>query len=118
MSMDTPYASSPQAASTAATVSLVLGIVGILGTLGGCCCCVSHLLSLCAPIAAILGYQERQAIQQGRSSPAGAGMAQAGMILGMVGTGLLVLYFITVIIWIMVAGFSSVMHAITRGHWG
>ena len=110
MSMDTPYAASPQSASTMATVSLILGVVGLLGALGGCCCCFSHMLSLCAPIAAILGYQERQAIQQGRSP-------QAGMILGLIGTGFLVLYFIGIIVWIMIAGFSTVMQAITRGHW-
>ena len=118
MSMDTPSVSQPQQASPMAVVSLVLGIVGLLGVASGCCCCLSHVISLCAPIAAILGYQERKAIQQGHSPQAGAGMAQAGMILGLVGTGLMVLYFIGVIIWMMVAGVSSVMHAITRGHWG
>jgi len=117
MSMDTPYAASPQSASTMATASLILGIVGLVGVLGGCCCCLSHLLGLCAPLAAILGYQERQAIQQGRSPQAGAGMAQAGMILGLVGTGLILLYLISIIIWITFAGFSSVMHTITRGRW-
>ena len=117
MSMDTPFAASPQSASTMASVSLILGIGGLLGALGGCCCCFSHMLSLCAPIAAILGYQERQAIQRGRSPQAGAGMAQAGMILGLIGTGFLVLYFIGIIVWIMIAGFSTVMQAITRGHW-
>lgn len=118
MSMDTPSVPQPQPASTMAVASLVLGIVGLLGVASGCCCCLSHIVSLCAPIAAILGYQERKAIQEGRSPQAGAGMAQAGMILGLVGTALMILYFIGVIIWIMVAGFTSVMHTITRGHWG
>jgi hypothetical protein len=118
MSMDTPYASSSQPASTMATVSLILGIAGLLGAVGGCCCCISHILSLCAPIAAILGYQERKAIQEGRSPQAGAGMAQAGMILGLVGTALMVLYVIGIGIWILMAGFSTVLQTITRGHWG
>jgi hypothetical protein len=117
MSTDTPYAASPQSASAMATASLILGIIGIVGVLGGCCCCISHALSLCAPVAAILGYRERQAIQEGRSPQAGAGMAQAGMILGMVGTGLMILYMIAIIVWIIVAGFTSVMQTITRGHW-
>jgi hypothetical protein len=118
MSMDTPYAPPQQPpAGTLAIVSLILGIVGLLGVLGGCCCCFSHLFSLCAPVAAVLGYMERKAIQEGRSSPAGAGMAQAGMIMGMVGTALIVLYIIIVIIWVIVSGFSSVVHTLTRGQW-
>jgi hypothetical protein len=104
-------------ASTNATLSLVLGIAGLVGVLGGCCCCLSHILSLCAPIAAVLGYMEKKAIDEGRSSPAGRGTAQAGMVLGIVGTGLIVLYFIGVVIWIIISGFSAVMETLTRGHW-
>jgi hypothetical protein len=44
-------------------------------------------------------------------------MAQAGMIMGMVGTALIVLYMIVVIIWVIVSGFSSVVHTLTRGQW-
>ena len=68
-------------------------------------------------MAAILGYLERKAIQQGRSSRAGAGMAQAGMILGIVGTALIVLWVIGVFVWILVVGFGTVMETITRGQW-
>jgi hypothetical protein len=47
-----------------------------------------------------LGAQERAAIQAGKSSPDGQGIATAGMILGIVGTVFLVLGFL----WVLFAG--------------
>jgi hypothetical protein len=116
MSLDAPPPSMPSApASAMAIASLVLGIVGVLGVFGSCCCCLSLPLSLCAPVAAFLGYREREAIRQGQSSPAGANLAQAGMILGLVGTGLLVLYVIGLIIYIGMVGFGAAFEKLRHG---
>ena len=69
------------AASTGnATLVLVLGIVGVV------CCCYPL-----GPVAWYLGKQELQGIAEGRIPAANEGTAKAGMILGMIGTALLVL---------------------------
>lgn len=61
------------------TTVLVLGILGV--TLCGCC----------APFAWIMGNKALSAIDAGRANPAERGNANIGRILGMVGTGLIVL---------------------------
>ncbi len=66
-------------ASSQATTALIVGIVAIV-------CC-----QLAAPFAWYLGNKELQLIAAGQSSPAGQGTAQAGKILGMVGSALLIL---------------------------
>ena len=73
----------PMKASSQAITALILGIIGILP------CC-----NILAPIAWYLGNKEVKAIRAGVSSPAGQGMATAGMILGIIGTIFLVLGFI------------------------
>jgi hypothetical protein len=118
MSAESPYPLPPPSSPSAmAYLSLILGIVGLLGAIGGCCCCLSHLLILCAPAAAILGHLESQAISAGRSPQAGATMARIGMILGLIGTALFVLELIGLVIWIVVAGLSTVMETMTHGRW-
>lgn len=70
------------------TISLILGILGIV-------CC-----GLLAPVAWVMGSSELKAIKAGTSPAAGEGLAKAGMILGIIGTVLLVLTFL----WIFFAG--------------
>src|SRR5262245_36782060 len=87
-----------QSASTQAIMSLVLGILSIV-------CC-----GILAPIAWYLGSQEQKAIREGRSPAAGEGVAKAGMILGIIGTVLLILG----ILWIFLWGGMAVLSAWTN----
>jgi hypothetical protein len=68
-----------QPASSQAITALVVGLIGIVS------CC--YLLS---PIAWYIGSQEVKAIRQGRSPASGEVLAKVGVILGLVGTALLV----------------------------
>ncbi|HEV7667767.1 MAG TPA: DUF4190 domain-containing protein [Thermoanaerobaculia bacterium] len=72
-----PPAQAP--ASSQATTALIVGIVGIV-------CC-----QLTAPFAWYLGNKELQQIAAGLSPVAGQGLAQAGKILGIIGSILLIL---------------------------
>lgn len=97
--MSTPISGAPAPkASNQALTSLILGICSIL-------CC-----QILGPIAWYLGSQEGKAIREGRSSPAGDGLAKAGMILGIVGTVLLVLSFI----WIFFMGGMAILSAVAN----
>lgn len=88
----------PQSASTQAITSLILGIVGIF-------CC-----NLLGPVAWYLGNQELKAIREGRAPIAGEGLAKAGMILGIIGTILMVLG----ILWIFFMGGMAVLQGIAN----
>jgi hypothetical protein len=79
----------PQAASTQAVVALVLGILSIVT------CC-----GLLGPIAWYLGNEEGKAIREGRSPAAGQGFAQAGLILGILGTIWMVMW----LLWVFFLG--------------
>jgi hypothetical protein len=68
---------------------LTLGIIGIV------------LCNLTAPIAWIMGNTDITEIRGGRMDPEGEGLTQAGRILGMVGTALLVLSVCLVGLWFM-----------------
>jgi len=70
--------------SSQATTVLVLGIVGII-------------FNIVAPVAWILGNQERRAIDEGRRDPVNAGTANIGRILGIIGTVLMVLGLIAIV---------------------
>jgi hypothetical protein len=63
--------------SSQAVLVLVLGIIGLV------------LCQLTAPIAWVLGRSELQAVAEGRRPPGDEGLANAGRILGIVGTVLL-----------------------------
>ncbi len=88
-------------ASGRATTALVLGILGFV-------CC-----QLCAPFAWYIGNQEVKAIKQGTSPAAGQGLAMAGMILGIIGSILLVF----AVIWIFFMGGLAILSAM-RGATG
>lgn len=98
MSVATP--GQPQSSSTQAITALVLGILGIV-------CC-----GLLAPIAWYLGSQEQKAIREGRSPAAGEGLAKAAVILGMIGTILLVLG----ILWIFFMGGMAILQGIANAN--
>jgi len=95
--MSIPIAPPPAqaAASSQATTALIVGIVGVV-------CC-----GLAAPFAWYLGNKELQLIAAGQSSPAGQGAAQAGKILGMVGSALLIL----ALVWVFFAGGLAIVQA-------
>jgi hypothetical protein len=95
LSFDTPatYPTHPTSSGNA-NWALVLGIVGLLGSVGSCCCCLSLLLSPCSPVAWYLGRRELQAIVVGRAPASGESTARAGMICGIHGTILMVLYLV------------------------
>ncbi len=79
--MDHTYPESSQA-----TAALVLGIVGLV-LCGG----------ILSPVAWYLGHQEVRAIDAGRRDPMGRQTANAGRILGIIGTvlvGLGILFFV------------------------
>jgi hypothetical protein len=67
-----------------AVTSLVTGIVGVTGAL----CCV--VFGLAAPAAIVTGWLGMQHARQSMGRMGGRGMAQAGLILGIVGCVLFV----------------------------
>jgi hypothetical protein len=81
----------PAKAGGNAVTALVLGVAGFF-------CC-----NLVGPVAWYMGHQERKAIRAGLSSPAGDGMALAGMILGIIDTILLVVSVLFIVLWILVS---------------
>lgn len=72
-----------------ATTVLVLGIVGIF-------------VAIVAPIAWIMGTNELKAIDSGRRSPENRSSANAGRILGIIGTALLLLGVVVLAVVLMV----------------
>lgn len=77
--------------------SLILGIVGII-------CC-----QLAAPFAWWMGKNEIKAIDAGQASAENRGLALAGMILGIVGTVLLIL----ALIWVVFFGGMAVISSLS-----
>jgi hypothetical protein len=76
-----------------ATTVLVLGILGIV------------ICSLLAPIAWYMGNEEVSAIDAGRRDPSNRGTANAGRILGIIGTVLIGVG--TILVIVLVAGGSG-----------
>jgi hypothetical protein len=77
------------------TLILVLGIVGLL-------CC-----NLLGPVVWYMGKKEMEGIAAGRIAAANEGTAKAGMILGMIGTALLVF----AVLWIFFFGGMAILGA-------
>jgi hypothetical protein len=102
--------------SSGATTALVLGIVGLAGNLVSCCCCLGFIPALCAPFAWWLGSRELGSIRAGLASPQGEGNARAGMICGIVGTALLVLYALGIIVYIAIVGLAAASETLKQGH--
>ena len=83
-----PSAPAPKASSQA-TTALILGIVSLV------------FCGLLGPVAWYIGDKEVKAIRAGYSSPAGEGIAKAGMILGIVATALLLLGVLFVVFFVV-----------------
>ncbi len=76
----------PPSTSGKAIASLVLGIVGLLT----CGCLIGSILAI------VFGSMAKKEIAASGGAKSGAGLAQAGFILGIVGVALAVLYWIVV----------------------
>lgn len=80
-----------------ATAALVVGIVSVAGAF----MCVLPILG--APVAWVLGAQARKQVRSAPQQWSGEGRATAGMVLGIIGTVLLVLAVILVTVLVVVA---------------
>ena len=89
----------PQTASTQAIAALILGVLSVVFP----CCAV-----ILGPIAWYLGHQETRAVREGRSPAAGEGFAKTGMILGIIGSVLVVLG----ILWVFFMGGLAILQGI------
>lgn len=79
-----------------ATTVLVLGILGIV------------ICGILAPFAWVMGNNELEAIDAGRRPPDQRSTANAGRILGIIGTILLGIGVIFLIFWLLVVGIAVV----------
>lgn len=95
--MSEPMSGAAPATSNRPVIILVLGILGVV-------CC-----GILAPVAWVMGSSELKAIRAGQAPVAGEGLSKAGMILGIIGTVLLVLS----ILWIFFAGGMAVLQSMT-----
>src|SRR5262245_46589683 len=77
------------------TLILVLGIVSIV-------CC-----PLVGPLAWIWGKQDGEKIKRGEISQEAEQMTKIGMILGIVGSGLLVIHFLWICVWGILVGIAA-----------
>src|SRR5215207_5715268 len=89
----------PQSASSQAITALILSLLGF-----ATCC---HLLS---PIAWYLGRQEQKAIREGRSPKAGEALAQIAVVLGIIGTLIMVFF----LFWVFFFGGLAVLSAMAN----
>ena len=110
-----PFVPLPPSSGGAAT-ALVLGIIGLAGNLASCCCCLGLIPALCAPIAWWMGARELRSIREGVASPAGEGNARAGMICGIVGTAIIVLYVLVLAVYIAIVGLAAASESLKQGH--
>lgn len=109
------FSPAPGPSSSNATLALILGVLGLIGGLGSCCCCLFLVLALCAPFAWFLGHRELAAIRAGQSSAAGESSARAGMICGMVGSGMLALYVLVMLAYAALVGFGAATELMRQG---
>jgi hypothetical protein len=96
--MTDPAPQQHYAEDSQATLALVLGILGIV------------VCQILGPFAWSIGNSEMNAIDAGRRDPANKGMAQAGKILGIIGTVLLAIgiaFFLLFLFILLVAAVSS-----------
>lgn len=83
-----------------ATTAMVLGLVGLIGGLTLC------LPALTAPFAWVFGRKALREIRASQGRLSGEGQAKAGMIMGIIGTVLMILA-VLAIVGIVVAAFNS-----------
>ncbi|HEX5719748.1 MAG TPA: DUF4190 domain-containing protein [Thermoanaerobaculia bacterium] len=89
----------PESASSQAITALVVSILGFVT------CCL-----LLSPIGWYLGRQEQKAIREGRSPKAGESLAQIAVVLGIVGT-LVMIFFL---FWVFFLGGMAVLSALAN----
>jgi len=80
-----------------ATLALVLGLVSVVGGFGLC-----GVPLLVSPFAWVIGHRVLNEIRASRGHLAGEGSAQAGMVLGIIGTVLLALWAVGVVLLVVV----------------
>lgn len=95
--MSIPGEGQPQSASSQAITALILSILGVV-------CC-----GILAPVGWYLGNQEQKAIREGRSPAAGQGLAQAAVIVGIIGTILMAFWLLWIFLWGGMAILSGLM---------
>jgi hypothetical protein len=78
-----------------ATVALVLGILGLV------------LCQILGPIAWVMGNNEVNAIDAGKRNPANRSTAQAGKILGIIGTVFLIVGVAVLLFFLVIALFAA-----------
>jgi Domain of unknown function (DUF4190) len=93
--MTVPGEGQTEKPSSQAIAALVLGLIGIMTCCG----------TVVSPIAWYLGSQEQKAIREGRSPAAGESLAKIAVILGILGTALLVL----LTLWIFFLGGMTIL---------
>ena len=91
------YAGPGGAPDSGATTAMVLGIIGLVG---GFLCTIGFIMS---PIAMFLGMAAKKRIDASAGALTGRGNAQAGFILGIIGTVFLALIIVVLVIVIIVA---------------
>ncbi len=95
-----------------ATLALVLGLVAVVGGLAAC-----GLPLLVSPFAWVTGHRVLNEIRASRGQLGGEASAQAGMVLGIIGTVLLVLWLIVVALMVIGFAMADFEHlAAPRGH--
>lgn len=92
--MTTPPAGTPYPEGSQAITALVLGILGII------------TCPILGPIAWQMGQKELEAIDSGRRPPENRGTANAGKILGIIGTAFLGLGVILVLFFVLAGGIA------------
>ena len=80
-----------------ATTAMVLGIVSLVSIPLTAMCCVTLPGLLAAPVALVLGLRAKSEIDRAPGRYANRGMAQAGVIMGIIGTVLAVLLVIGIV---------------------
>jgi hypothetical protein len=89
----------PESASSQAITALVVSILGFVT------CCL-----LLSPIGWYLGRQEQKAIREGRSPKAGESLAQIAVVLGIVGTFMMIFF----LFWVFFFGGMAVLSALAN----
>jgi hypothetical protein len=88
---------SPQSPYPEASQSVTVFILGILSIV---------VCQVLGPFAWKMGTDELRAIREGRRTPENLGLAQAGRICGIVGTGLLALVVVFFLLWLVLFAFG------------
>jgi len=99
------YYQPPAPAHPKATLALVLGLVSVVGGLSVC-----GIPLLVSPFAWVTGHRVLNEIRASRGHLSGEASAQAGMVLGIIGTVLLVIWLIAIALLVIgfVASYSGV----------